>query len=63
MEDKQIISIGLPYAMQITNFSFCAGAALAQANAILTCWRMGQENMICVTRKPKRQQSLQWQQR
>lgn len=29
------------YAMQITNFSFCAGAALAQANAILTGWRIG----------------------
>ena len=29
------------YAMQITNFSYCAGAALAQANAILTGWRIG----------------------
>lgn len=29
------------YAMQISNFSYCAGAALAQANAILTGWRIG----------------------
>lgn len=29
------------YAMQITNFSFCIGAALAQANAIMTGWRIG----------------------
>lgn len=29
------------YAMQITNFSYCAGAALAQSNAILTGWRLG----------------------
>lgn len=29
------------YAMQITNFSYCAGAALAQANAIMTGWRIG----------------------
>lgn len=29
------------YTSQITNFSFCVGAALAQANAILTGWRIG----------------------
>lgn len=29
------------YAAQITNFSYCVGAALAQANAILTGWRIG----------------------
>jgi putative MATE family efflux protein len=29
------------YATQITNFSYCIGAALAQANAIMTGWRMG----------------------
>lgn len=31
------------YAMQITNFSYCVGAALAQANAIMTGWRIGAE--------------------
>lgn len=29
------------YTMQIANFSFCIGAALAQANAIMTGWRVG----------------------
>ncbi|MBO5032071.1 MAG: MATE family efflux transporter [Lachnospiraceae bacterium] len=29
------------YAMQITNFSYSVGAALAQANAIMTGWRIG----------------------
>lgn len=29
------------YATQIANFSYCAGAALAQANAIMTGWRVG----------------------
>lgn len=29
------------YAMQITNFSYCIGAALAQANAIMTGWYVG----------------------
>jgi Na+-driven multidrug efflux pump len=29
------------YAMQITNFSYSAGAALAHANAILVGWRIG----------------------
>lgn len=29
------------YTMQITNLSYCVGAALAQANAIMTGWRIG----------------------
>lgn len=29
------------YTAQVTNFSYCVGAALAQANAILTGWRIG----------------------
>jgi putative MATE family efflux protein len=29
------------YAMQICNFSYCAGAALAHANAIIAGWRIG----------------------
>ena len=29
------------YTSQITNFSYCIGAALAQANAIITGWRIG----------------------
>lgn len=31
------------YSSQIANFSFCAGAALAQANAIITGWLVGQK--------------------
>lgn len=31
------------YTMQIANFSYCIGAALAQANAIMTGWRIGAE--------------------
>ena len=34
---------GESYAVQITNFSYCVGAALAQANAIMTGWRIGAE--------------------
>lgn len=30
------------YTTQIANFSYCAGAALAQANAIMTGWRIGE---------------------
>ena len=30
------------YTSQIANFSYCAGAALAQANAIMTGWRIGE---------------------
>ena len=33
------------YAMQITDFSYCAGAALAQANAIMTGWRIGAKEL------------------
>ena len=33
------------YAMQIANFSYCAGAALAQANAIMTGWRIGAKEL------------------
>lgn len=31
------------YSAQVANFSFCAGAALAQANAIITGWLVGQK--------------------
>lgn len=33
------------YAMQIAGFSYCAGAALAQANAIMTGWRIGAKEL------------------
>lgn len=41
MDENGINVTARSYAMQITNFSYCIGAALAQANAILTGWRIG----------------------
>lgn len=42
------------YASQITNFSYCAGAALAQANAIMTGWRIGQGDYEACDRGTKK---------
>ena len=42
------------YTMQITNFSYCAGAALAQANAIITGWRIGAGEYEACSRGTKR---------
>ncbi|MBO5146470.1 MAG: MATE family efflux transporter [Lachnospiraceae bacterium] len=42
------------YAMQITNFSYSVGAALAQANAIMTGWRIGAEEYDACDRGTKR---------
>lgn len=42
------------YAMQITNFSYCVGAALAQANAIMTGWRIGAKEYDACDRGTKR---------
>jgi Na+-driven multidrug efflux pump len=33
------------YAAQITNFSYCAGAAFAQANAIIIGWNLGAKRL------------------
>ena len=41
MDDTGLQATARSYAMQITNFSYCAGAALAHANAILVGWRIG----------------------
>lgn len=42
------------YVAQITNFSFCAAAALAQANAIMTGWRIGEGDYESCDRDTKR---------
>lgn len=42
------------YAAQIANFSYCAGAALAQANAIMTGWRIGEGNYAACDRGTKK---------
>ena len=41
MDDTGMQATARSYAMQITNFSYSAGAALAHANAILAGWRIG----------------------
>ena len=41
MDDTGAQATARAYAQQIANFSFCAGAALAQANAIMVGWRIG----------------------
>ena len=42
------------YAAQITNFSYCVGAALAQANAIMTGWRIGAQEYDACDKGTKR---------
>lgn len=42
MDESGLNVTARAYAAQITNFSYCAGAALAQANAIMTGWRIGE---------------------
>ena len=41
MDETGFQAIARSYTMQITNFSYSAGAALAHANAILVGWRIG----------------------
>ena len=41
MDTEGINVTARSYTSQIANFSFCIGAALAQANAIMTGWRVG----------------------
>ena len=42
------------YAVQISNFSFCAGAALAQANAITVGWHIGAGELQACDRNTRR---------
>lgn len=42
------------YTMQITNFSYSVGAALAQANAIMTGWRVGAKEYEACDRGTKK---------
>lgn len=42
------------YAMQICNFSFCAGAALAQANAIIAGWCIGAKELEACDRETRK---------
>lgn len=54
MDDTGMQATARSYAMQITNFSYCAGAALAHANAILAGWRIGAGEMDACDRGTKR---------
>ena len=45
MDDTGMQATARSYAMQITNFSYSAGAALAHANAILAGWRIGADKL------------------
>lgn len=40
MDEAGVNVTARAYTAQIANFSYCAGAALAQANAIMTGWRI-----------------------
>lgn len=42
------------YTSQITNFSYCIGAALAQANAIMTGWRIGEKDYDACDRQTRK---------
>ena len=42
------------YVVQITNFSYCIGAALAQANAIMTGWSVGANDYDTCNKQTKK---------
>lgn len=46
MDETGFQAIARSYAIQINNFSYCVGAALAQANAILVGWRIGAGDLV-----------------
>lgn len=54
MDDTGFQAIARSYATQITNFSYSAAAALAQANAILVGWRIGAGELDACDRGTKR---------
>lgn len=54
MDDTGIQATARSYAMQITNFSYCVGAALAFANAIQAGWRIGAGELDACDRGTKR---------
>ena len=54
MDDTGMQATARAYAQQIANFSFCAGAALAQANAIMVGWRIGSGELDLCDRDTRR---------
>lgn len=58
MDDTGMQATARSYAMQVTNFSYCAGAALAHANAILVGWRIGAGEMDACDKGTKKAGNL-----
>lgn len=54
MDDTGMQATARSYAMQVTNFSYCAGAALAHANAILAGWHIGAGELDACDRGTKK---------
>ena len=54
MDETGMQATARAYAQQIANFSFCAGAALAQANAITVGWRIGSGELDARDRDTRR---------
>ena len=54
MDETGMQATARAYAQQIANFSFCAGAALAQANAIMVGWRIGAGELDACDRDTRR---------
>ena len=54
MDPEGINVTARSYTAQITNFSFTIGAALAQANAIMTGWRVGAKEFDACDRATKK---------
>lgn len=54
MDREGINMTARSYTVQITNFSYCVGAALAQANAIMAGWSLGAGNLKACDKNTKR---------
>lgn len=54
MDGTGVYAIARSYTMQITHFSYCAGAALAQANAIIIGWNLGAKRFDICDKSTKR---------
>ncbi len=54
MDDTGTQATARAYAQQITSFSLCAGAALAQANAIMVGWHIGSGELDRCDRETRR---------
>ncbi len=54
MDDTGMQATARAYALQIANFSLSAGAALAQANAIMVGWRIGAGELEACDRDTRR---------